>query len=913
MLDKPHTSESFPNLASHSAEVAVAPPARVADLLGTDLAAGLPAEEAERRLTFYGINDFGSVNTLSWLRTLTHQFVSTVVLLLVVAVAISFALGEYVQAAAIGVAILINAVIGFATERQAEVSLDRLKQLAGATIRTIRSGTEVELPVRELVPGDLVLLESGIKVPADIRLIESVSFSVDESALTGESVCVFKESMPSGEADAASTQLFCGTAVVAGRGTGIVLRTGHMSALGKLGKLLRDTASGATPLEQELEYLGRQLSWLTAALAVAIGIAGICLGQNAWYMLQVAIALAVAAIPEGLQLLATLALAIGTQRMVKVGAIVRRLSAVETLGCTTIICTDKTGTLTQNQLVVTDVVLFHEHLKVSGTGYKPVGNFTRSGKEIDPSGDERLQKLLRGALLCNDASLAADQQTGDWVIHGDPTEGALLVLGAKAGYEVDRLLRESPRVFEEPFDLKRKRMTTVHAEHGKHVAYTKGSPESVLAIASSYLSNGATLPIDEASLAYFREQNAAMAARGLRVLAVAIREIGLPRKFDNIERELTFVGLVGMADRPKDGVEAAIKDAQTAGIQVVMLTGDQAATGESIARELGILRGETDDVVTGEELESASPDELRQLLKNTRVIARATPELKLSVVQALQAAGEVVAMTGDGVNDAPALKQANIGIAMGLKGSDLARDVSHLVLTDDNFRTIIRAIRQGRSIYQNIRQAVGYLLTASLAAVLAVAGAVLFNIGAHITPLQLLWLNLIMHIFPGLGMVLQPADPDVMTRPPRRANRKLTGREQAWQIMMRSLVAGVSALAASEVSHRQHQDAATTATVTLVALSLALMYQAWSWLFLAYGRLRLSRLNWQIVAAMACSYSLLFAALYIQPLRMVLGTTALSADQFQLILFLVTAIWIVSEVGSFLHRCVNTGLQKPTR
>lgn len=894
-------------------EIARAEPSMVAQLLETDLSIGLAADEAKQRLARYGVNDFGQAASRSWLTTLTHQFMSSVVLLLVAAVIISLLLGEYVQGAAIAVAILINAVIGFLTERQAEVSLERLKQLAGATIRTIRDGSEVELPVRELVPGDLVLLESGIKVPADIRLVESASFSVDESALTGESVCVFKENMPSEDSDANSTQVFAGTTVVAGRGTGLVVRTGRMSRLGKLGKLLSDTASGATPLEQELEYLGRHLSWLTAVLAAVIGLAGICLGQNTWYMLQVAIALAVAAIPEGLQLLATLALAIGTQRMVKVGAVVRRLSAVETLGCTTTICTDKTGTLTQNQLVVTDVVLFHEHLKVSGNGYKPAGSFSHGGKEIDAGNNNHLRLLLRGALLCNDASLAADKKTGEWVIHGDPTEGALLVLGGKAGYSVDELLRASPRVSEVPFDLKRKRMTTIHLDEGKKVAYTKGSPESVMAVSSSFITNGLPQCFDEGAMEYFREQNAALAARGLRVLAIAMRESVTDEPPESIERDLTFIGLVGMADRPKEGVQAAIADAQGAGIQVVMLTGDQAATGESIARELGILRNESDDVITGEELESCNAVQLRQLLKNTRVIARATPEMKLSVVQAMQAAGDVVAMTGDGVNDAPALKQANIGIAMGMKGSDLARDVSHLVLTDDNFRTIIRAIRQGRSIYQNIRQAVGYLLTASMAAMLTVAGAVLFNVGAHITPLQLLWLNLIMHIFPGLGMVLQPADPDVMSRPPRRTGQKLTGREQAWQIIVRSIIAAVSALAASEMVHQGKHDAASTATITLVALSLALLYQAWSWLFLAYGRLRLSRINWQIIAAMTCSYALLFAAIFVPPLRTILGTTSLSAEQLYLILVMVTGIWIVSEIGSFLHGLVNHVLQMANR
>lgn len=894
-----HTQQQMIDLAS-------AAPSHVATILQTDLRRGLDPAEASRRLSVHGTNEFGTSAAVSWWHILVHQFVSSVVFLLIVAAIISVVLGEYVQASAIGVAILINAVIGFISESQAEVSLLRLKALAGNSIRAVRGGVELDVPVKDLVPGDVVRFEAGTRVPADIRLIESAALSVDESALTGESVCVFKESMPVAGGEVADTQLFSGTCILAGRGTGIVLYTGKASRLGKLGKLLGDTAVGATPLEIELDRLGRHLSWVTVALAIVIGIAGVTLGHAPWYMIQVAIALAVAAIPEGLQLLATLALAIGTQRMVTVGAVVRRLAAVETLGCTTTICTDKTGTLTENQLVVTDVVKYHDHLKVTGQGYKPVGSFMRSGEEISVQSSPVLKKILKAAMLCNDSILKIDDDSGEWSILGDPTEGALLVAGRKAGFEADSLASRLPRVFELPFDLRRKCMTTIHKDEDNFVAFIKGSPEMIFALSSQYINGNGISPMDPATVSYFSEQNSALAARGLRVLGVAMRDGVDSRNFAEAEHDLTFLGLIAMADRPKDGVKEAIRDAKQAGISVVMLTGDQAATGESIAAELGILVDETDEVVVGEELESADPAQLQSLLKNVRVIARATPELKLSVVQALQGAKNVVAMTGDGVNDAPALKQSNIGIAMGKNGSDLARDVSDLVLTDDNFRTIIRAIRQGRSIYQNIRQAVGYLLTASLAAVLTVAGAVLFDIGAHITPLQLLWLNLIMHIFPGLGMVLQPADPDVMTRPPRASNQRLFGRDQMWQIFMRSLIAGVSALSCTELSRQMHQSDATTSTVTLAALSLALMYQAWSWLFFAHGRLRLSRLNWPIVISMSCSYVLLFVALYVPALNTVLGTTPLTPTVLAVTMALVTMVWLLSEVGSFIHRRVKT-------
>ncbi len=894
-----------------NAELLTASAARVAEIMQTDLSHGLAAEDAQGRLLKYGPNEVASVAATRWWQTLIHQFISSVVVLLLIALVLSVLLKEYTQAAAIGAAIFINAAIGFFTERQAEVSLARLKKLAGGQIRVLRAGVEVELPIVELVPGDLVKLESGVRVPADMRIVECASFSVDESALTGESVCVFKsaEPLPGGKVE--DMQVFAGTTVAAGRAMAVVTATGRASRLGSLGKLLSETTSGATPLEKELDHLGGQLTWLTVILSVTICGIGVAVGQPFWYMVQVGIALAVAAIPEGLQLLATLALAIGTQRMVRLGALVRRLASVETLGCTTVICTDKTGTLTENQLVVSDIVLFRLHIKVTGSGYDPAGSFTDGGRTVDPSLNHGLSELLRAGMLCNDASLAADPKTGKWAVLGDPTEGALLVAGGKAGYSPDDLLRQFPRAYELPFDLSRKRMTTLHRIDKQYIAFTKGSPESVLSICSHYLDGGNVRPLDPASSAHFIEQNVLLAARGLRVLAVAVRTSVRERQFENCENEMTLLGLVGMADRPKEGVTEAIADAHKAGIEVVMITGDQSATGESIARELGILHpGWEDAVVTGKELESIAGADLAEKLKSVAVIARATPELKLSVVQGLQRAGNVVAMTGDGVNDAPALKQANIGIAMGLRGSDLARDVSALVLTDDNFSTIIRAIKFGRSIYQNIRQAVGYLLTASLASVMAVSGSVILGLGAHITPLQLLWLNLIMHVFPGLGMVLQPSDPEVMNRPPRKTNQRLFGMQQFSQICLRAVVAATSAFICLEYWHVCHYEEGALPTVALCALSLSLMYQAWSWLFIADGQLRLSRINWQISVSMLCSYSLLLVALYLPGLNTILDTTPLSLSHMTEILGIVTVGWLVSEAAAYLVlRCRKRWVQ----
>lgn len=902
-------------LTLDSAELSTASTARVAELMQTDLNRGLTFEEARERLLRYGANEVTAVTAARWWQTLMHQFMSSVVVLLVIALGLSVLLKEYTQAAAIGAAIFINAAIGFFTERQAEVSLAKLKKLAGGHIRVLREGAEVELPIVELVPGDLVKLEAGVRVPADMRIVECASFSVDESPLTGESVCVFKSSQPIADGKPEDMQVFAGTTIAAGRATAVVVSTGRSSRLGSLGKLLSETTTGATPLEKELDHLGGQLTWLTVILSTTICGIGVASGQPFWYMVQVGIALSVAAIPEGLQLLATLALAIGTQRMVQLGALVRRLASVETLGCTTVICTDKTGTLTENQLVVSDVVLYRQHIKVTGSGYDPSGTFADAGRTVDPALNHALSKLLKAGMLCNDASLAADSKTGKWAVHGDPTEGALLVVGGKAGYSPEDLLRQLPRAYELPFDLSRKRMTTLHHENKQYTAFTKGSPESVLSICSHYIDGGNIKTLDAEANAYFIEQNVLLATRGLRVLAVAIREGVKERQFEHCENEMTLLGLVAMSDRPKGGVTEAIADAHKAGIEVVMITGDQSATGESIARELGILHPGWDNaVVTGKELESLAGADLSERLRSVAVIARATPELKLNVVQGLQRAGNVVAMTGDGVNDAPALKQANIGIAMGLRGSDLARDVSALVLTDDNFSTIIRAIKFGRSIYQNIRQAIGYLLTASLASVMAVSGSVILSLGAHITPLQLLWLNLIMHVFPGLGMVLQPSDPEVMNRPPRKTTQRLFGMQQFTQIVLRALVSATTAFVCLEYWHYCRYDEGALPTVALCALSLSLMYQAWSWLFLADGQLRLSRINWQISISMLCSYSLLFVALYLPGLNTILETTPLALNYLIEILAIVTGCWLISELAAYvILRCLGLRYRKQAR
>lgn len=886
-------------------------PQELLSLLDTDLGSGLSTQIALARQKEFGVNELEDRQKQTWLGILANQFTSSVVVLLLVAAGVSFVCHEVLQAWGILIAVLINAGVGFYMEMRAKTSLEALAKLSGGTVRLRRDGKEVELAVRELVPGDVVILEQGCRIPADLRFVESASLSVDESAMSGESVPVWKTEDWSELEHEYSTLGFQGTVVLGGRAIGIVVATGVRTKLGQLGKLVAATTSGETPLRRRLESLGRQLSVLTVVVSVVVTVIGIWQKQNAWVMVQTGIALAVAAVPEGLPVLATLALAIGTQRMVKARALLRSLAAVETLGCTSVICTDKTGTLTENQMTVTEVVCGRRCIKVSGSGYEPAGEFREEEKLVAVEQDKDLLELLRTAALCNDASV--EPSDDGWQALGDPTEAALITAAGKAGMRKETLVKAFPRIGEFPFELKRKRMMTIHeGVGGRLFACIKGSPEVLLTLSKTWSTAGPQ-PLEQSDRQWLAEQNERLAKQGLRVLAIAVKELAdRPVCFeqDLIEQDMTLLGFVGMCDCPKQGVKEAIARCHDAGIKVIMVTGDQKATARSIAEELDILALNAPEkaVLSGEELEKLSQDELIRTLQEVSVIARVTPEMKLLVVRSLQAQGLVVAMTGDGVNDAPALKQANIGVAMGKRGTDLARDVSEMIITDDNFASIVKAIEQGRVIYRNIQRAVGYLLTASITAVSTIAFGVVFNTGLPLTPLQLLWLNLIMHIFPGLGLVLQKAEAGIMTQAPRGASEDLLGKHEQVQIWLRSIIVSLAVIGILQVHAKLSGDAPCVTTVGLTGISIALLFQAWSWLDVnARKRTALIQVNWPMAVNMGVAYALLLSALYVPGIRQLLGTFPLTAEQ-------ITYIGILSG-GSFLltiiaGRLVNNYFQR---
>lgn len=849
---------------------------------------GLSKEEAKRRLEIFGKNEIVHKSGVNPIRLFLNQFWSTVIALLLVASIVSYLSREFLQAAAIMSAVVINAVVGFITEYKAQVSLSALEKLSGPVARLRRGGTEIEIPANELVPGDVIILDAGSRIPADVRFISSAGLSVDESMLSGESISVYKDSQ--NEVDSLNANVgYQGSLVLSGRAKAVVIATGKSTKLGQLGQLLSEIHSKATPLESDLEKLGQQLSLLTIAVCAIVFIIGLLHRENITQMIQVAIALAVAAIPEGLPVVATLALASGTAKMVNLGVLIRKLSAVETLGCTQVICTDKTGTLTQNKMFVTDIVLADSHFSLSGSGYEPSGEFFKNESRTAPEEHSALLSLLSIATLCNDAKLEQHHDELEWRIHGDPTEGALLTAAQKAGVFQVQEKKMFPRTHEHPFELDRKRMSTIHSiDKNTSKVCVKGAPESVISVCDYYLSNEGVVALNDIPTKWFVDKYNELANRGLRVLALATKSMPTQqvKNISEAEKGLTLIGLVGMADQPKVGVKETIEQCQNAGIRVIMLTGDHPATAKAIGNELGITKSLSDDeVLNVSALNSTQKSDLQALLLKSSVLARVQPEMKLAIVQSLQSMGFVVAMTGDGINDAASLRQADIGVAMGQTGSSVAREASDMVLTDDNFASIVHAIEQGRNIYANISCAIAYLLTASLSSVFTVFAAVCLDTGLPLSPLQLLWLNLIMHIFPALGLVLQPSNPALMNEKPRGRNQNLLSKSDFKEIMLRSAIVSISTMAVALLF--QETGSEKLRTVVLATLSLSLLLQSWSW----YFRNRLSNgfkigllLNKTMLMTSALGLFLLLISVLPSPLQQILSTEVLNTFEWLLVL-----------------------------
>jgi Ca2+-transporting ATPase len=729
---------------------------------------GLSQAEATERALQYGANEIQAAKRISAWEILFDQFKNILILILLGATAISLFLGHGIESIAIAVIVLFAVLLGFIQEYRAERAIEALKQMAAPTASVLRDGVEVKIPARELVPGDVILLHTGDRMPADARLLEAVNLQIEEAALTGESVAVEKHTnpLPSHELPVGDRKnmVYAGTAATYGRGKAVVVATGMQTEFGKIAQLLQTVETGKTPLQHNLDKVGTALARAAFVVVAIIVALGLFRGQPFVEMLIFGIALAVAVVPEALPAVVTISLAIGVQKMVKRNALIRRLPAVETLGSTSVICSDKTGTLTKDEMTVRKIFAAGQLFKVSGAGYSPVGEFSLNGSgAIAPT--TGLQKLLTAATLASDTHLVGDAKNesgSEWSIKGDPTEGALVVAAAKAGLQKESLDSEYPRVQEIPFSSETKRMTTLHQTNGKLTAYAKGAPEMILESCDWHLTADGVKPFDNAGRKQALAMAQDMAGEALRVLAISTKA---DASLETAQTGMTFLGLAGMIDPPRPEAKSAIATCAQAGIRAVMITGDHPVTAQAVARELGLLK--TGRVVTGAELEAMSDEEFKREVETIEVYARVSPAHKLRVVTALQANGHIVAMTGDGVNDAPSLKKADIGIAMGITGTDVTKEAAAMMLTDDNFASIVAAVEEGRGVFDNIKKYLMYLLSSNIGEIGLMAGSALLGLPLPLTAVQILYVNLATDGLPALALAVDPSEKDLMKRKPR--------------------------------------------------------------------------------------------------------------------------------------------------
>jgi len=755
--------------------------------LNTNPSQGLSDEEVRSRLEKYGYNELKKEEQVSPFTLFINQFKNILVVILIVAIALSAFVGEVVDAAIIGIIVIFCTILGFVQEYRAERALDALKKMLSPTITVLRGGKEEEVPSKELVPGDILILEAGDKIPSDARLIENHSLRCDEAPLTGESVPVGKNIKPLSKDVRLSDQrnmVFTGTTVTYGRGKAAITATGMSTEFGKIAEEVTTVKVEKTPLEKRTEEIGKWLGII--ALSICFLVAGISvvrevLGGKVDFpfivtMVMFAVALAVAAVPEALAAIVTGALAIGMHQMAKRNALVRRMPAVETLGCTTVICSDKTGTLTKGEMTIRKIFSGGKWVEVTGVGYTPEGEL-RGSDILHSANHPSLRLLLQGGLLCSDAIL--EEKNGKWMIKGDPTEGALVVAAVKAGLHQAEERLENLRIEEIPFSSERKRMTTIHQMvDGRRRAFIKGAPEVVLGTCNHILDDSGLRELGERDKAEILRINEEMAQGALRVLGFAYRDCpdGMEWIEEHVERDMVFLGLTGMIDPPREEAIEAIKVCKQVGIKPIMITGDHKLTAVAIAKEMGIYK-EGDRILIGEELEKMADEEFERIVDKVTVYARVSPTDKLKIVRAWKERGEVVAMTGDGVNDAPALKHADIGIAMGITGTEVTKEASDMVLTDDNFATIVTAIERGRWVYDNIKKYLAYLIQCNITEVVVIGGVVLV-MGPEFLPLlpaAILYMNLATDGLPALALGVSPPDPDIMKRPPRHPKESVFG------------------------------------------------------------------------------------------------------------------------------------------
>ena len=791
---------------------------------------GLSQAEAARRLAGYGPNRLPAARPRSSLQRFLAQFNNLLIYVLLASAAITGALGEVVDTVLILLVVLANAVIGFVQEGRAERALESIRAMISPHASVLRDGRRMTVDAAELVPGDLVLLEAGDRVPADLRLISARSLRLEEAALTGESVPVDKDPDPviaSAALGDRSSMAYSGTFVAAGQGSGVVVATGGDTELGRISAMLSSVEELATPLIRQMNQFARQLTVVILGVSAVVFVVAVLLRGYPWpEAFMAVVGLAVAAVPEGLPAVMTIALAIGVQRMAARNAIIRRLPAIETLGSVSVICTDKTGTLTRNEMNVRRAVTASASYDLTGEGYGPVGALTLDGAEVRASERTDLSALARAALLCNDAALRREGE--EWHAEGDPMEAALVAFAAKAGAAPDETRRHWSRGDAIPFDSRHRYMATLDRDPwDRAVIHVKGAPEQVIALCERQLGAQGEEPLDQG---LWTQAIDTLAHDGQRVLALALKEVAAdqpsqPSLSPGDIRFLTLIGLVGLIDPPREEAIAAVGECQAAGIRVKMITGDHRATAAAIARQLDIW--DAGAIITGTELDQVTPEALRRCVAETAVFARAAPEHKLRIVEALQADGHVAAMTGDGVNDAPALKRAEIGIAMGRKGTEAAKEAADMVLADDSFASIAAAVREGRTVYDNLKKVIGWTLPTNGGESLAIIGAILFGVALPVTPVQILWINMVTAVALGLVFAFEPPEPDVMRRPPRRPDEPILSGFLIWRVLLVSalFVLGVFSMFAAALERGASlEEARTIAVNTIVVMEIFYLF-----------------------------------------------------------------------------------------
>ena len=874
-------------------------PARLAEQLRTHMLHGLDPAEAAQRLTEYGPNESQAAQRISPWALLLEQFKNVLILILLLAVALSALLGHGVEAVVIGIIVLFAVLLGFVQEYRAERAIEALREMAAPTATVLRGGEELEVAARELVPGDMILLSAGDKIPADARLIEAINLRVEEAALTGESMPIEKHvaALAAGELAVADRKnmVYAGTAATYGRGRALVVATGMRTEFGQIAQLLQTIETGKTPLQQNLDRVGQVLARAALVIVAVIIVLGLLRGQPFLEMLIFGIALAVAVVPEALPAVVTISLAIGVQRMVKRHALIRRLPAVETLGSVSVIGSDKTGTLTKDEMTARQLFVAGQLLEVSGAGYEPHGQFSRNGAIVEPS--EAVITLLRAATLSSDAHLVFSETDRTWLLKGDPTEGALIVAAAKAGLHKAELDLEFPRVHEIPFTSESKRMTTLHTVNGSAIAYAKGAPEIILESCTRQWTETGELPLDNGNRQAILDAAQQMASQALRVLAVAGKSHATA---EDAEHELTFLGLIGMIDPPRPEAKAAIETCRTAGIKPVMITGDHPVTARAIAHELGLLQ--TERVVTGAELEAMSDDVFNREVESIEVYARVSPAHKLRVVTALQQKGHLVAMTGDGVNDAPALKKADIGIAMGITGTDVTKEAAAMMLTDDNFASIVAAVEEGRGVFGNIKKYLMYLLSSNIGEIGLMTGASLLGLPLPLSAVQILYVNLATDGLPALALAVDPPEDDLMRRPPRNAQTGIFTRPVVSLMVLGGLWSTLINLGLFNWAINSGRSLEQAMTMTFVSLVLIQFFKAYNFRSDRHSVLDRPFANKWLNRAVAWELLLLVLIVYVPFLQGAFGTYALTAQEWLIIIGLSFTVVPVLEAAKWFIR-----------